>query len=388
MAGRRVAIDDIEPLLEGLAIMGTGGGGNPEWGRAILANDLARGRELWLVSPGDIPDDALVVSGGLMGSVKTLEGMSIEDLVARWETRFELLVATSLMEDYLGRKVEYVVPFEAGGLNTPAIMSLAARLGIKTVDGDGLGRSAPETHMSSFLGHGISLTPMSLVDTHGNAIVVTDQVAPTFADEIGRWMVTRGGGMGANNHYPMTGKQLKASVIPDTSSLALALGRTIMAARQSGRDPRRAAMAALGGVDLFQGKVTSLRGEDRGGFYITEVVLAGDGPHAGREARMVIKNETMVLWIDGRLRAVFPDLVCMLDPATGAGIMSVDLAVGKGVALLGTACHARLRHAATTPAGRSAFGGARYGHPYLAYAPIEQLGPESGGSPRSGDAHA
>jgi DUF917 family protein len=384
MADRRIAADDIEPLLEGLAIMGTGGGGNPAWGRAILANDIARGRELWLVSPDDIPDDALVVSGGLMGSVKTLESMSIEDLISRWESRFELLGATSLMEGHLGRKVDYVVPFEAGGLNTPVIMSLAARLGVKMVDGDGLGRSAPETHMSTFLGHGISLTPMSLVDTHGNAIMVTEQVAPTFADEIGRWMITRGGGMGANNHYPMTGRQLKDAVIPDTSSMALSLGRAVISARQSGRDPLPAASGCLGGVDLFRGEVTSVRGEDRGGFYITEVVLAGAGPPARREARLVIKNETMALWIDGRLRAVFPDLVCMLDPDTGSGIMSVDLAVGKAVALLGVACHARLRHAATTRAGRSAFGGARYGHPDLAFAPIEQLTCEAGTGPRGG----
>jgi DUF917 family protein len=384
VAGRRILNDDIDPLLEGLAIMGTGGGGSPEWGRAILANDLARGRELWLISPGDIPDDALVVSGGLMGSVKTLESMSIEQLMARWEARFDLLAATSLMEDYLGRKVEYVVPFEAGGLNTPVIMSLAARLGIKAVDGDGLGRSAPETHMSAFLGHGISLTPMSLVDTLGNAIVVTDQFAATFADEIGRWMVTRGGGMGANNHYPMTGKQLKESVIPGTSSMALALGREVIAARRSGRDPLVAARDALKGVDLFRGRVTTVRGEDRGGFYITEVALTGEGPWAGREARLIIKNETMVLGIDGRLRAIFPDLVCMLEPATGAGIMSVDLVAGKEVALLGAACHARLRRAAAAPAGRSAFGGSRYGHPEIVHVPIEQLGDPIGGGQGSG----
>ncbi len=384
MAGRRICTGDIEPLLEGLAIMGTGGGGNPEWGRAILANDLTRGRELWLVSPDDIPDDALVVSGGMMGSVKTLESLSIEELIARWEARFELLAATSLMEDYLGRKVEYVVPFEAGGLNTPVIMSLAARLGIKAVDGDGLGRSAPETHMSTFLGHGISLTPMSLVDTLGNGIVVTDQVAVTFADEIGRWMVTRGGGMGANNHYPMTGKQLRESVIPDTSSMALALGGEVIAARRSGGDPLVAARDALKGMDLFRGRVTSIRGDDRGGFYVTEVVLAGEGPRAGREARLIIKNETMVLWIEGRLRAVFPDLVCMLDPTTGAGIMSVDLVAGKEVALLGAACHARLRRAAATPIGRSAFGGSRYGYPDIAHVPIEQLGGMTGGGQGSG----
>jgi hypothetical protein len=31
---------DIEPLLEGLAILGTGGGGSPAWGRMILEIQL------------------------------------------------------------------------------------------------------------------------------------------------------------------------------------------------------------------------------------------------------------------------------------------------------------------------------------------------------------
>ena len=46
MSGVTLAASDIGPLLDGLAILGTGGGGNPDWGRQILENDVRRGRSL------------------------------------------------------------------------------------------------------------------------------------------------------------------------------------------------------------------------------------------------------------------------------------------------------------------------------------------------------
>lgn len=373
MAKRPLLKGDVEALIEGLAVLGTGGGGSPLWGKAILEKDLAAGREIVIVDPEDVADDALIVSGGIMGSVKTLEKMNIADLLERWESRFELEHATRVMEKHLGRKIDYVVPFEVGGLNTPVILSLAARIGIPSINGDALGRSAPETQMTSFIGHGISLTPMPLVDAVGNTIIVAEQANSTFADEIGRWMITRGGGMGANNHYAMNGSQLKASVIPHTITKALQIGQGILAARREGQDPVQDVVQALNGWELFRGEVTAIQGEDKAGFYITNVTMNGQGSFAGKVARLVIKNETMALWIDQGLKAVFPDLVCMLDPKSGSGIMSVDIVAGKKMALIGVPCHPRLREGLKTPAGAHAFSGVRYGHPEIAYVPIEEL---------------
>ena len=69
---------DIQPLLEGLAIQGTGGGGSPEWGREILERIVRRGRAWNVIEPDDVPDAAPVVSGGIMGSVKTFEAIGFK----------------------------------------------------------------------------------------------------------------------------------------------------------------------------------------------------------------------------------------------------------------------------------------------------------------------
>jgi len=267
--------EDTEPLLEGLAILGTGGGGAPEWGRAILESDFAHGRYPVMVSLAEIPDDCQVVCGGIMGSVKILESMGIEQVVAHWEESFELLQVTRVMEGLLGRRIDYVVPFEVGGLNTPVMLTLASRLGIAVIDGDALGRSAPETQMTSFIGHGVELTPMPLIDFQGNVVVVSKAADPTYPDQLGRWVVTHGGGLGANNHYPMTGHQAKGATIPGTISASLRLGRRVLEARRAGEDPVAAAAGELGGTLLHRGAIAELREQESMGFYFTTAVLTG-----------------------------------------------------------------------------------------------------------------
>lgn len=373
MATLALKREDIEPLLEGLAIFGTGGGGSPAWGRAILENDFACGRTPRIVDLEAIADASTVVSGGIMGSVKVLEQMGTEKIMRHWEERFELLEVTRVMEKLLGKPIEHVVPFEVGGLNTPVILSLGARMGIPVIDGDALGRSAPETQMTSFIGHGVSLTPMPLVDMQGNVVVVQSAADPTFPDQVGRFVISRGGGLGANNHYPMSGKTAKRVIIPNTISGSLRLGKAVVGARKAGTDAVAAVALEVGGRLLFAGEISTMQEQEALGFYFTTVVLQGHAGFAGHKAELVIKNESMYLAIDGAPRVYFPDLVLMLDPHSGRGLMSVELRVGSAVSLVVAACHPRLRQAVLSGQAEAAFSPARYGRPNDHYHPLEEL---------------
>lgn len=360
---------DIGPLLKGLTIYGTGGGGEAEWGRVILENEFAQGRVCRLVRPEEVPDDAFVCSGGIMGSVKALGDVSYEEIAAQWEVDFPLVNAVRTMERLMGKKVDYLAPFEVGGLNTPVIMSAAARLGIPMIDGDGNGRSAPETQMTSFIGHGVDLYPMPLSDRYGNITIVLKAHETTYADEVGRFLVVKGGALGANAHYPMTGKQLKESCIPHTVSGALELGQKVDACRARGISALEEVVRHFHGRELFRGTVRRVEGVDRGGFYLTDLELAGNG---GSAAKLVIKNETMVLWVDGAIQIMFPDILLLLDPTTGEGVTSVNLREGMELALVGAPCHERIAAFMDTPVGKASFGGARYGYDALAYQPFRR----------------
>lgn len=365
--------NDVDALLIGLGIYGTGGGGDPEWGRKIIENDFSKGRVYEIVDPEDVEDDAFVCSGGIMGSVKALEYMSYDEIVESWEKEFILMKAFKEMEKIKGRKIDYIIPFEAGGLNTPVIMTLAARMGIPVINADAVGRSAPETQMTSFVGYGISLNPMPLVDHKGNTIVVMSANELTYADEIGRFVVTKGGGMGGNAHYAMSGAELKKSCIPGAISNSIRVGKLILEAQRKGIDPVDEFVEKENGLKLFEGVVTEVVGEDKGGFYLTNVTLDGTKDYTNKKAKLVIKNEVMATWVDGKIKSIFPDLVCMLYTESGIGVMSSDIKEGMKISLVGFPCHERLRYCLKTEAGKTAFGGARYGYPELEYIPIEQL---------------
>ena len=367
--------NDIPGLLEGLAIRGNGGGGSPAWGKKILENDLAHGRTWRIVDPADVPDDWMAVSGGILASVKALEKVTFDEVLAGWETRFPTVEVIQLTERWIGKKINVFVPFEPGGLNSPLVLTVSSRSEYVAIDGDGVGRACPESQMTSWIGHGISLTPMPLIDKAGNAVIVIDAVEPTFSDELGRWVVSQplGGGMGANTLYPMTGQQLKETIIPGTFSRSLEVGRAVLEARAEGVDPVATVAQVLSAKQVISGNITSVQEEERLGFFFTIVSIDGAGASAGHRTRLVIKNEAMLCFLDDRPRAMFPDCIYMLESSTGRGYMSVELRVGMPITVLTSPGHPRMRAAIANVVGERSLGPARYGHPELSYRPVEDL---------------
>jgi len=49
MALKKINREDLKPLLEGVAILDTGGGGSPDWGRGIILNDFKRAENIPLL---------------------------------------------------------------------------------------------------------------------------------------------------------------------------------------------------------------------------------------------------------------------------------------------------------------------------------------------------
>jgi hypothetical protein len=364
--------DELQSMLIGVGILGTGGGGDPEFfGKPLVEWDLKKGREYRLVSPRNVKNNAFVVSGGYAGSVKTY--ISVGNLLQKWEKRFELLEALKVTENLYNKKVDHVVPFELGGMNTPVMFSLAARAGISSIDGDGLGRAAPETQMSSFLGHGISLTPMPFVDRQGNVLIVKKAKKPAYPDEIMRLALDLNGGVGANTHYPMTGKQLKTSVIPDTITFSIKAGDAVVNAVKSKKDPVEAFVKMSKGFELFRGTVKVMKGEDVRAHYLAKAILGGTDESKEKTMEIVFKNEAMLAKIDGQVVAVFPDLICMLNPKTGRGIMTTHIKPGLKMVVVGVPANKRLRECLKNNRGQEAFSPRRYGMNEVKYEPMEKL---------------
>jgi DUF917 family protein len=225
--------------------------------------------------------------------------------------------------------------------------------------------------MISFVGYGISLCPMPVVTKNGSVVIVEEATSPALADEIGRFAVVQDGGAGANNHYYQSGSQLKRSVIPNSITKSIELGKSIRDANNSGASPIDAFLDVMGGTLLTTGMVEDVKGEDRAGHWHVLVTIKSDELQG--KFQLVVKNEYMMAMSDGQPVVMFPDLICLHYPDTGHGIMSADLKEGMKVVVTAVPAHERLRFAGSTEIGKKAFSPERYAHPELEYKPMEDI---------------
>jgi DUF917 family protein len=131
-------------------------------------------------------------------------------------------------------------------------------------------------------------------------------------------------------------------------TLALEIGRAIARGRHSG-NPVDELVSYLRTTPyynhckvLFDGKVTDLRRETTRGFAIGHCQMAAlDG--SGRTMEVSFQNEHLVAREDGEIRAIVPDLICMVDSETAEPIPVEALKYGQRIKVLGVSAPPILR---------------------------------------------
>ncbi len=355
------SVDDaaLERIAIGAGILGTGGGGNPYLGRLMASRLLAQGAAITVVDPDAVPDDALVVSVGGMGSPT----VGIE----RLQRGDEPLVAMRALERHLGRRFTHLVPGEIGGGNSTRPMVVAAQTGLPVVDADGMGRAFPELQMDTFSIYGVRPTPAAIADPRGH-VALFDAIADAATLERHARAVTIQMGGASGYAFPvMTGAELKRTAIPRTLTLADRIGAAVLTARTAHADPVAAVLAVAGGQRLFAGKVGDVRRRLEGGFARGELRLEGTGEHAGRALLVDFQNENLIARLpDGDVLAVVPDLICLVDAETAEPVTTEVVRYGLRVVVLGIPAPAMLK----TPEALAVVGPAAFGYPDVPYAPL------------------
>jgi DUF917 family protein len=188
---------DISDLCLGTTVLGTGGGGSPELGLFILNRLLEMGKEIKLISVGEVPDDEIVVHPAMIGSIAPSKDktMALEEYCSKIISKDgPLLTGLKTLEEVLSEKVYATVPVELCGYNTPVAAILGALAGIPFVDGDTIGRAKPKLMMQTYTIHNVSITPMVLTDMKGNSVVVRKVASFKDAEKIARAMAVVGEG--------------------------------------------------------------------------------------------------------------------------------------------------------------------------------------------------
>ena len=328
----KIDISMLADFARGAALLGTGGGGDPYIGRLIVQQEILEGRAVNVIDLNELEDDAFVFSAACMGApmVMTEKLPSIR----------ALQVAMVEMEQQTGRKADAIIPLEVGGINSTLPLALAARTGLPVVNADGMGRAFPEIQMVTFSIYGCSIAPVIVTDEHGH--VVTIKVTNNKqGEDFARSIVDDMGGQAQISCYPMTGRQVKNTAVPDTLSLAWELGSGIRVAHEEKRDPFSQIFAILKqaqpprfGRILFDGKVVDIQREIKRGFNTGQVTLTGmDG--IGGSFKITFQNENLAAFHNDQLVAIVPDLITVMDRETAEPVTSEGLKYGQRVKVVG-----------------------------------------------------
>lgn len=338
-------MEDGEALVLGLGMFATGGGGLAERGLGYIERLLEDSVEVRWVSLGEVDPETLTCSVYGMGSIAPHPPMSPEEMDAfgvsgqRFERPWQR--AVDQLAEYLDEPIGAIVPFELGPSNTLVAVDAAARTGRILIDGDYIGRALPKMSQALPAVLGMKTWPLTICDPWGNSLVLQDCPSPLVAERVGKMVsrVTKAVDMGAScSHaaFPIRAGELRPALVEGTLSRSLDIGRAVLAARSTSQDPVTAALERAGGTMLFQGVVSRREWEDTSeGYMEGTTYFEGTAEDTGSVARIWFQNEHHVLWRDGRVRAMSPDIIAVVDTEWADPISNTQLDVGQEVSVLG-----------------------------------------------------
>jgi DUF917 family protein len=215
--------------------------------------------------------------------------------------------AIEALEDALGFKSAFVIPFEIGAGNSLNPMLVAAQRGIPVVDGDPAGRAVPEIQMNTLHLGGIPLSPFSLA-TEDKICALLRTEKPHDVERVARAITAELGGVAAFACHAVQGKEMKKHILAGTTTFAEKCGATIRMSLEQGKDVSKELTENFGGYVLGKGDIVSIKGETKGAFDYGTVEVEGELP-----VKVFYKNENMIAFREEKCLAMVPDLISSID---------------------------------------------------------------------------
>lgn len=360
--------DMLDEIAIGAAILGTGGGGDPQLGLLIARQAIREHGPVALVSADDVPDDAFVVPFSMMGA----PAVAKEKLPSMHpvEPILEAFAAAH------GRRATHLMPAEIGGIAALIPIAAAAALQLPMVDADMMGRAFPQLPMLLSTFYGVPASPLAMGDEWGNTVVFrgidnhhTERLARTACVEMGASALMA--------LSAVAGSGLRPAVVEGTVSLAQRIGAAVRAAQRGHTDPVEASLGEIAGYRLFTGKVIDVESRTSGGFTRLAATVSGLDADEGRTLTVRSQNEHLIALVSDagapeRPVAITPDLIMVLDTASGEAVTTEQLRFGARVTIIAAPCDPRYRE----PDALAVVGPAGFGYD-VEYIPVEKLAVEA-----------
>ncbi len=363
---------DIEDFTRGTDFMSASGGGPTTEARGFLNELIAGGKTVGWCDLAALADDALVASCFFTGSVAPTryargEAEATHDVSVT--VPHPTLAAIEELETRMGVTLDAIIPVEIGGNNTGNALATAMHLGKLVPDADYAGRAIPETMCTAPHLAGFTMAPFACADYYGNRAFVANAANNVMSERFGKHLAMAAFGSIGCAAFVLTGRDVKKIAVPGTLSRSLTIGRAIREAREAGVDPVAALGDTVNGLwPLFRGRIAKREWESRDGYMWGEHLLEGSGDYAGHEMRLWFKNGNHVSWLDGVPYVAGPDVLEVVDPATGDPLVNSFMEQGQEVAVIGVKRCAQF----DTPQGIAALGPRHWGFDFD-FKPIEEL---------------
>lgn len=356
---RKINIEDIEYIALGSTILGTGGGGDPYIGKLLAKEAINKYGDVSLIKADELKDDALVVPIAAFGAPMIL--------VEKLFSGDEFIKAFEMMESYLGKKIDAVMPIEAGGLNGIIPFSIAAQKQIPIVDADGMGRAFPRLEMTTFTLHNIPASPITQADEKGNKNVY-HTINNVWGETLLGATTIQMGGSCAVGCYPMSGSQVKKAAVHGIVSYAQVLGESILNAKEKNKNPLDLLMEKANAIKLFTGKISNITIKTEGRWNKGVCGIMGLDENQGSNMELDFQNEFLMAKKDGKPVAITPDLIVLIDAENAQPITAETIQYGTRVVVLAMKSDKQWR----TPKGIELGGPKKFGYQEN-YVPVEEL---------------
>jgi len=317
---REIGLEQLLALSTGATLLGTGGGGDPYVGRLMAEAAIRRLGPIRLIDVTELPQTGLVIPAAMMGAPTVM--------VEKIPNGSEVRKAVEQLERVLGQKAIAIMTIEAGGINSMIPLAVAAELDLPILDADSMGRAFPELQMTSFHVHGISSTPMVVVDEKGNSLLL-NTIDNKWTEKLSRTATVVMGGASIIALYPMTTDQARRASIPGTMSQALELGALLRDHALPTAEKLSRLLEKVRGHVIFHGKVVDVVRRSTDAFVRGTATFAGMADDEGRTLRLEFQNENLVAMINGEPVVTVPDLICVLDQETLIPITTETLTYGQ-----------------------------------------------------------
>ena len=311
---KELTLSEVEDILVGCAVLGTGGGGNLEVGLEIMRKDYQLGKKVKLASLDELPKEGLIGTPYGCGAPKALD----ESLEDKYENlpRLEYpasILAFQRLEAYLDKKFVAVSSTELGGENTAEALHVACQLDLPLADADPAGRSVPELQHSTYFVCNKNIGPLSVATNFGETIIVENVINDFRAEEIVRSIaVASGDEVGVTDH-PLKVDEYSDAIIPNAISYAQNIGKILREGNNCGRKIAEEIVNKNNGKLLFVGSFKKADWKCDGGFNIGVMELSGKDEFEKEEYKIFFKNENIIAYRNGEVEVTVPDLICMID---------------------------------------------------------------------------